>query len=102
MQSIRDLINSAVLDTSVKGGLRWALGKASVGKYKVVGIWHTIAKSYKCPSVRLKLRHADRFDFRTSIGEASREISLKLKGVASKLQVSSPFRWTDDTAFLLY
>ncbi|KAF3452409.1 hypothetical protein FNV43_RR02842 [Rhamnella rubrinervis] len=85
LQSIRDLINSAVLDTSVKGGLRWPLGKASVGKYTVVGVWHTIAKSYKNPSVRLKLRHADRFDFRTSIGETSKEINLKLKGVASKL-----------------
>lgn len=92
IRSIRDLINSAVLDTSVKGGLRWSFGKASAGKYEVVGVWHTIAKTYYIsPSMRLKVRHADRFDFRTCVGEASREITLKLKGVASKFLVSPAF-----------
>lgn len=92
IRSIRDLINSAVLDTSVKGGLRWSFGKASAEKYEVVGVWHTIAKTYYIsPSMRLKVRHADRFDFRTCVGEASREITLKLKGVASKFLVSPAF-----------
>uniref|UniRef100_A0A2N9EL16 DUF7903 domain-containing protein n=1 Tax=Fagus sylvatica TaxID=28930 RepID=A0A2N9EL16_FAGSY len=31
MQSIRSLINSAILDQDVKGGLRWPFGKASSG-----------------------------------------------------------------------
>ncbi|GLT71866.1 hypothetical protein SLA2020_438530 [Shorea laevis] len=87
MESIRNLINSAVLDPVVKGGLRWPLGYASSGnRFCVVGVWHTIAKAYKNPSMRLKVRHADRFDFRTSTGEASREISLKLKSIISLLQ----------------
>uniref|UniRef100_A0A2N9J3X0 DUF7903 domain-containing protein n=1 Tax=Fagus sylvatica TaxID=28930 RepID=A0A2N9J3X0_FAGSY len=87
MQSIRSLINSAILDQDVKGGLRWPFGKASSGdRYCVVGVWHTIAKSYKSRSLRLKVRHADRFDFRTSNGEATREITLKLKNVVSLLQ----------------
>ncbi|PQQ21191.1 uncharacterized protein Pyn_24127 [Prunus yedoensis var. nudiflora] len=87
MQSIRDLISSAVLDPDVKGGLRWPLGKESSGdRYKVVGIWHVIANMYANPSLRLKVRHADRFDFRTSTGEATWEVSLMLKKVVSKLQ----------------
>lgn len=90
MQSIRDLISSAVLDPDVKGGLRWPLGKESSGdRYKVVGIWHVIANMYTNPSLRLKVRHADRFDFRTSTGEATWEVSLMLKKVVSKLQVSA-------------
>ncbi|RXI02436.1 hypothetical protein DVH24_030365 [Malus domestica] len=55
MQSIRDLFNSAILDPYVKGGLRWPLGKESSGdKYKVVGVWHVIANTYKNSSLRLK------------------------------------------------
>ena len=92
MQSIRSLINSAILDPDVKGGLRWPLGKASSGgRYYVVGVWHTIAKDYKSSSLSLKVRHADRYDFRTSIGEATREINLKLKNIVLLLQVSNVY-----------
>ncbi|XP_065854393.1 uncharacterized protein [Euphorbia lathyris] len=86
--NIRDLINSAVLDLEVKGGLRWPLAKASSGnRYSVIGVWHTTAKAYRSPSLlRLKVRHADRFDFRTGTGEATREAYLKLKGIVSELQ----------------
>ncbi|KAM4080469.1 hypothetical protein ACJW30_11G018700 [Castanea mollissima] len=87
MQSIRSLINSAVLDPDVKGGLRWPLGRTSSGgRYCVVGVWHTIAKDYKSSALRLKVRPADRYDFRTSTGEATREINLKLKNIVSLLQ----------------
>jgi hypothetical protein len=92
MENIRNLINSAVLDPNVKGGLRWPLGSASSGnRYCVVGVWHTIAKAYKSPSMRLKVREADRFDFKTSTGEASWEINLKVKSVISLLQVESAY-----------
>ncbi|XP_038700139.1 uncharacterized protein LOC119997299 isoform X1 [Tripterygium wilfordii] len=87
--SIRELINSAVPDADVKGGLRWPVGKASSGdrdRYNVIGVWHTISKTYNSPSLRLKVRHADRFDFKTSTGEATNEIVLKLKGIVSELQ----------------
>ncbi|XP_050116122.1 uncharacterized protein LOC126593975 isoform X2 [Malus sylvestris] len=87
MQSIWDLINSAILDPDVKGGLRWPSGKDSSGdKYKVDGVWHLIANTYKNSSFRLKVRHADRFDFRTLSGEATWETSLMLKKVLSKLE----------------
>lgn len=88
MQCIQGLIHSATLDLNVKGGLRWALGKRSSGdRFSVVGVWHTIAKAYRTPSLRLKVRHADRFDFRTSTGESASEVYLKLKGIVSELQV---------------
>ncbi|XP_075646500.1 uncharacterized protein LOC142617497 isoform X2 [Castanea sativa] len=87
MQSIRSLINSAILDPNVKGGLRWPLGgTSSGGRYCVVGVWHTTAKDYKSSSLRLKVRHVDRYDFRTSIGKVTREINLKLKNIVSLLQ----------------
>ncbi|CAL5342997.1 unnamed protein product [Camellia sinensis] len=88
--NIRSLINSAVLDPDVKGGLRWPLGKESSGdRYTVVGIWHTNAKTFRSSSMRLKVRHADRFDFRTSAGEVTEEVSLKMTGIASQLREQS-------------
>ncbi|KAL4376892.1 hypothetical protein GQ457_02G033140 [Hibiscus cannabinus] len=86
MQGIQTLISSAVLDPDVKGGLRWPFGKASsVNRYNVIGVWHTNATAYENGSIRLKVQHADRFDFRTTYGEASNEVVLKLKGISSGL-----------------
>lgn len=87
MQSIQELIDNAVLDAQVKGGLRWPLGKSSSGSFSVVGVWHTTSKTYVNRSMRLKVRDADRFDFRALSGEASREIAIKLKRIASELKV---------------
>ncbi|KAL7185088.1 hypothetical protein ACSBR2_027092 [Camellia fascicularis] len=88
--NIRSLINSAVLDPDVKGGLRWPLGEESSGdRYTVVGIWHTNAKTFRSLSMRLKVRHADRFDFRTSAGEVTEEVSLKMTGILSQLREQS-------------
>ena len=53
----------------------------------------TIAKDYKSSSLRLKVRHVDRYDFRTSTGEATREINLKLKNIVSLLLVSNVCNW---------
>ncbi|KMT13855.1 hypothetical protein BVRB_4g076990 isoform A [Beta vulgaris subsp. vulgaris] len=85
-QNIRDLISSAIFDPNVKGGLRWPLGKAnSGGHYSVVGIWHTKTKAYSSSLYRLKLREADRYDFRTSTGEVTREAVVKLAGITRHL-----------------
>jgi hypothetical protein len=90
MNSLRDLINSAVLDSDMKGGLRWPLGEASSGgRYSVIGVWHTVTKAYKSPSFRLIARDADGYDFKTGIGETLREIYLKLKRIVSEIQASS-------------
>ncbi|XP_048424373.1 uncharacterized protein LOC103941622 isoform X4 [Pyrus x bretschneideri] len=87
MQSITDLINSAILDPDLKGGLRWPPGKESSGdKYRVVRFTHVIVNTYRNTSLRLKVKHYDRFDLRTLTGEASWGISLMLENVVSKLQ----------------
>nr|TKR60133.1 hypothetical protein D5086_0000324440 [Populus alba] len=91
MNSVKDLINSAVLDSDMKGGLRWPLGEeaSSGGRYSVIGVWHAVTKAYKSSSFRLKARDADRYDFRTGTGETTREIYLKLKRIVSEMQASS-------------
>ncbi|OMO84666.1 hypothetical protein CCACVL1_10728 [Corchorus capsularis] len=92
IQNIKNLVDSAVVDPDVKGGLRWPLGKAYTGeRFSVVGVWHTTATSYQSSSMRLKVRHADRFDFRTSYGESSKEVVLKLKGIVFGLLTSVAF-----------
>ncbi|OIV90761.1 hypothetical protein TanjilG_15494 [Lupinus angustifolius] len=88
MGCIQSLIESAVLDPNVKGGLRWPLGKSTSGdRFSVCGVWHTIIKVYANPSIKLKVRFVDRFDFRTSMGESASEVYLNLKGIVSLLQV---------------
>lgn len=89
MDAIWSLINSAVLDPDVKGGLRWPLGKESFGdRYIVCGVSHTNSKTFRNSSIILKAWHADCFDFRTSTGEVTREANLKMLGIVSKLLVS--------------
>ncbi|KAF8039236.1 hypothetical protein BT93_B1706 [Corymbia citriodora subsp. variegata] len=88
--SIGDLLTSAVLDSSVKGGLRWPLEKASSGdRYSVNGVWHTISSTYRNSLMRLKVRHAERFHLRSSHGEVTEEITLKLNGMTSELHGQS-------------
>ncbi|XXG50306.1 hypothetical protein AAC387_Pa02g4341 [Persea americana] len=80
---IRELLKHAVLDPHVKGGLRWPLGKETFGdRFFMVGVWHTKFKSYRGHMMRLKLRDADRHDFRTSTGEVAREVTLKMVGIS--------------------
>ncbi|KAB5512132.1 hypothetical protein DKX38_029160 [Salix brachista] len=80
MNSLRDLTSSAVLDSDMKGGLKWPKkGKASSGgRYRVVGVWHTITKAYRSSSFRLKARDADRYDFRTGTAETTRELKADM------------------------
>lgn len=86
MKCIKDLVSSAIFDPEVKGGLRWPLGKESSGdRYTVVGVWHTKAKTFRNLSIRLKARHADRFDFITSFGEVTREVSVKMPNIISEM-----------------
>ncbi|KAK1256801.1 hypothetical protein QJS04_geneDACA024760 [Acorus gramineus] len=83
------LIKSAIVDPPVKGGLRWPLGKESIGeRFSVVGVWHTKFKAYKSLTMGLKIIQADRFDFLTNSGETTNEVNLKLKGIIGHLKVS--------------
>lgn len=84
---IKELLKSAVLDSDVRGGLRWPLGKETFGdRFSVVGVWHTKYKAFKGLMMRLYLRDADRFDFLTSAGEVSREVTLKMVGISKLLR----------------
>ncbi|VFQ78856.1 unnamed protein product [Cuscuta campestris] len=86
LDCIRALISCAVLDSGIKGGLRWSLGKDSSGdRYTIAGVWHTTAKTYRSSSFQLKVRSADRFDFRTSSVEVSGKVVLKMHGIVSQL-----------------
>ncbi|XP_062084275.1 uncharacterized protein LOC133790608 [Humulus lupulus] len=86
LQSIKELIDSAILDREVKGGLRWPLGNAVSGdKIRVTAVWHVISKKYKNPSLKLKIKNVDRYKFLSSTGEPTREVVIMLKGVASEL-----------------
>ncbi|WMV25876.1 hypothetical protein MTR67_019261 [Solanum verrucosum] len=90
INGIKDLIGSAVLDSEVQGGLRWPIGKdSSGGRYAVIGIGHTTEKSYRNSSIRFKLWHADPFDFKSSTGEVTQEIFLKMPGIISELRVAA-------------
>ncbi|KAG5224183.1 bidirectional sugar transporter NEC [Salix suchowensis] len=87
MNSLRDLISSAVVDSDMKGGLRWPLGKTSSGgRYRVVVVWHIVTKAYTSSSFRLKARDADRYDFRTGTRETTTQIYLKLNRIVSEIQ----------------
>ncbi|CAA7400600.1 unnamed protein product [Spirodela intermedia] len=82
MDAIRRLVEEATLDASVKGGLRWPLGKeeSSEDRFTVVGAWHTKHRKFKLQDldISLYLRCADRFDFVTSKGGISNEVTLKI------------------------
>ncbi|MCL7052099.1 hypothetical protein MKW94_006620 [Papaver nudicaule] len=83
LKGLRQLVDSAVLDGQVKGGLRWPLGKehSSDGRYSVVGAWHSTVRTFKNSSLKLRFVNADRFDFCTSDGEIGKEMTLVLKGI---------------------
>ncbi|CAN6251634.1 unnamed protein product [Urochloa humidicola] len=89
--ALKSLVASAVIDPDVKGGLRWPLGKESIGeRFSIVGVWHTNYKAFRNETLRLKLRHADRFDHRSSTGEVSNEVSFKLTGMSRTLEDVNP------------
>ncbi|KAJ1279234.1 hypothetical protein BS78_04G139600 [Paspalum vaginatum] len=85
--AIKSLVSAAIVDPNVKGGLRWPLGKESIGeRFNIVGVWHTNYKAFRNETMRLKLRHADRFDHRSSTGEVANEVTFKLTRMSQKLE----------------
>ncbi|KAI3867917.1 hypothetical protein MKX03_011616 [Papaver bracteatum] len=87
LKRLKQLVDSAILDDNVKGGLRWPMGKenSSDGRYSVVGAWHSIVKTFKNSSLKLRFINADRFDFCTSDAEVGKELTLDMKGVNDML-----------------
>ncbi|XP_066320374.1 uncharacterized protein [Miscanthus floridulus] len=85
--AVKSLVSAAIIDPNVKGGIRWPLGKESIGeRFSIVGVWHTNYNAFRNETMRLKLRHADRFDHRSSTGEVSNEVTFKLTAISRKLE----------------
>jgi hypothetical protein len=99
--AVKSFVSAAIIDPNVKGGIRWPLGKESIGeRFSIVGAWHTNYKAFKNETMRLKLRHADRFDHRSSTGEVSDEVTFKLTAISHKLEVSEIY--SKDWCVLLF
>ncbi|XP_062084272.1 uncharacterized protein LOC133790604 isoform X2 [Humulus lupulus] len=82
MQSLKDLISSAIVDTNLKIGLRWPLENTESGnKFYVAEVWRITQKTFKCPSLTLQIRDV----FRSTSEEAKREVAVKFKGLTSEL-----------------
>lgn len=89
-ESIMEVVDSAIIDPSVKGGLRWSLGKDSAGgRFYVLETFHMLSKSFVGQTVKLKLRTADRF-YLSSHGKISEEVSMKLIGLSKHFKVKPP------------
>ncbi|CAH8310618.1 unnamed protein product [Eruca vesicaria subsp. sativa] len=87
ISDIKGLLDSATVDPSVKGGLRWQFGKSSSGNgYSVFEVCHVKATVYKNQTIRLRVRETDRFNERIGTGEVKREVILMLKDMNTKLQ----------------
>ncbi|KAL5211881.1 hypothetical protein ABZP36_022728 [Zizania latifolia] len=85
--AINCLVSSAVIDPDAKGGLRWSLGKESIdGRFSIIDVWHSNYIAYRNETLRLKLRHADRFDHQSLTGEVSDEVTFKLIGISERLE----------------
>lgn len=92
IKNLKELTDSAVIDPTVKGGLKWPLGKSSCAdRYRVCGVWHTVTTTYRNQTLRLQIREADRYDFRTGIGGTSSEVNLKLKALKSSILLKVTF-----------
>ncbi|XP_062084261.1 uncharacterized protein LOC133790601 [Humulus lupulus] len=68
-ESLKSLINSAVVDPAVRG------------KFRVRSVWRIRRKRYENQTLTLKIKDVDR----SSGGEATREVVIMLKGVVSEL-----------------
>ncbi|PIA29954.1 hypothetical protein AQUCO_05800202v1 [Aquilegia coerulea] len=85
--SLRKLVKSAVIDSSMEGGLRWPMEKESRDdRYVVIGVWHAKSKAFRNSSMRLKLRNVDWINCRTSTGNVEQEVTLEMTDIDRKLK----------------
>ncbi|KAI3992306.1 hypothetical protein MKX01_030027 [Papaver californicum] len=77
LASLRQMFECAILDSTAKGGVRWAMGK----KFSSDGRFH-----FKSSQLKLRLRNADRFDFWASDGEVSSEVTLEVTRINSSIE----------------
>ncbi|KAL3830682.1 hypothetical protein ACJIZ3_019484 [Penstemon smallii] len=87
LEDMKSMIESAVLDSEVEGGVRWPLGKQSSGdRYTVIGVRYMKAQTYRNSVMKLNVRCADRFDYRSSHRDVAEEVSLTMPGIISQLR----------------
>ncbi|CAH8310588.1 unnamed protein product [Eruca vesicaria subsp. sativa] len=85
--NIQRLLDSATVDSSVKGGLRWPLGKpSSENGYTIFEVCHVKATTYKNRSLRLRVRETKGFSERFGTWEVERGVTLILQDINTKLQ----------------
>ncbi|PIA29971.1 hypothetical protein AQUCO_05800212v1 [Aquilegia coerulea] len=94
--SLTKLVKSAVIDSSMEGGLRWPVEKglrwplereSLDDRYVVIGVWHTKSKVFRNSSMKLKLRNVDWINVRTSTGEVKQEVTLEMTDIDKKLKM---------------
>ncbi|KAI3947403.1 hypothetical protein MKW92_049148 [Papaver armeniacum] len=87
LKGLKHLVDSAILDGSVQGGLRWPLGKehSSDGRYSVLKTFHNTVKTFKNSSIKLRLKNKHWFDFCTSDGNVENDLVLDMKGINDML-----------------
>lgn len=87
LKSLKHFVDSAILDGSVKGGLRWPLGKehSSDGRYSVIKTFRCTVKTFKNSSLKLRLMNADGFNLCTSNGKVENELVLDMKEINEML-----------------
>ncbi|PIA29970.1 hypothetical protein AQUCO_05800212v1 [Aquilegia coerulea] len=114
--SLTKLVKSAVIDSSMEGGLRWPVEKglrwplereSLDDRYVVIGVWHTKSKVFRNSSMKLKLRNVDWINVRTSTGEVKQEVTLEMTDIDKKLkdadvELHSVNGMVDDTLKLLW
>ncbi|KAI3886473.1 hypothetical protein MKW92_010266 [Papaver armeniacum] len=87
LKALKHLVDSAILDGNVKGGLRWPSGKehSSGGRYSIIKTFHITVKTFKNSSMKLLLKTQDWFNFFTSDGKVENDLVLDMKGINDML-----------------
>ncbi|KAI3926014.1 hypothetical protein MKW98_028150 [Papaver atlanticum] len=84
---ITNLIESAVIDRTVLGNLRWPLGIKYCGdRYSVIATAYTKSKYFKNSLMSMKLSDYDRYDYWTLKRDVTRQVSLKMTGIAEHIR----------------
>ncbi|KAL3830683.1 hypothetical protein ACJIZ3_019485 [Penstemon smallii] len=87
LEDMKSMIESALLDSEVEGGVRWPLGMQSSGdRYTVIGVRYMKAQTYRNSVMKLNVRCADRFDYGSSHRDVAEEVCLTMPGIISQLR----------------
>ncbi|KAI3926009.1 hypothetical protein MKW98_028145 [Papaver atlanticum] len=84
---LKKFLNSAIIDSNERGGLRFPLGYESFeGRYIVVGTGHTTMRTFKNSSIRIKFTESDRYEFVTRTAEVTNHVVLIMNVISEKLK----------------